>query len=104
MGAHKKYTTQKFSTKYKFFGPLGEKLRACTQKPKISDDGKFWLLPEGATCTDFFCNFKHDPNRTKYKKIECVNKQIKIESTNFNGLFTPNPEEKIFLSDIGRRS
>ena len=66
-------------------------------KPKISEDGKFWILAEGASCTDFFCNFKHDPSRTKYKKIECVNKVINIESANFNGFFTPNPDDEKFL-------
>ena len=95
--AHKKYTTQKFDSKFKFVGPLGEKLGKCSTKPTISNDGLYWILNDGAFCTDFYCNFKHDSGKVKFKKVSCAGTELNLESDFFNGPFTPSPADGSYL-------
>ena len=57
----------KNDSKFKFFGPLGEKCTKCSILPKISEFF-FEILPDTSFCTDFYCNFKHDSSRIWYKR------------------------------------
>jgi hypothetical protein len=102
--AHKKYTTQTFSSAFKFIGPLAEKLKSCTIKPHISPDGKFWILKNGEECKEIYCNFKHDGARLKYETVSCNGDTLTLESSFFNGEFTPNFDTESYFCPPGMNS
>ena len=69
----------------------------CSLNPVVSNDGLYWLLPDGSECRDFYCNFKHDSSRIRYKKLKCVENVFAIESDFFNGKFAANAKRGEFL-------
>merc|ERR1711953_1377761 len=43
-------------------GPIFKLISSCTEDPYLSDDGQFWILPEGSKCTKIMCQLKTGGN------------------------------------------
>ena len=70
----------------------------CSIKPRETDDGLFWILPHHSECKDFYCNFKHDSSRIRYKKLKCGGgDEFEIASDFFTGNFVPDPTRDEFI-------
>ena len=48
-------------------GPIF-KSGTCSQMPLLSEDGNFWVLPEGTKCTRVMCLLKTGGSSAKYRK------------------------------------